>query len=39
MKKRSDEMCPFSNLAFLRSTTVDKETKQKNEHFSTRSMI
>ena len=26
-QKRKDEMCPFSRLAFLQPTTVDKELK------------
>ncbi|HHG7559685.1 TPA: ISL3 family transposase, partial [Streptococcus pneumoniae] len=24
-QKRKDEICPFSNLAFLQPTTIDKE--------------
>jgi len=27
LKKRKDEICPFSSLAFLHPTTVDKEPK------------
>ncbi|WP_218821587.1 hypothetical protein, partial [Streptococcus pneumoniae] len=26
-QKRKDEICPFSSLAFLQPTTVDKEPK------------
>ena len=32
-KKRKDKICPFSILAFLQSTTVDKEPK-KDTHLS-----
>ncbi|WP_180707820.1 hypothetical protein, partial [Streptococcus pneumoniae] len=28
-QKRKDEICPFSSLAFLQPTTVDKEPKEK----------
>ena len=28
-QKRKDEMCPFSSLAFLQPTTVDKEARKK----------
>ncbi|HGR0907826.1 TPA: hypothetical protein ACL3NF_002081, partial [Streptococcus pneumoniae] len=27
-QKRKDEICPFSSLAFLQPTTVDKEPKK-----------
>ncbi|MEZ7153353.1 hypothetical protein ACB095_10420, partial [Streptococcus pneumoniae] len=28
-QKRKDEICPFSSLAFLQPTTVDKEPKYR----------
>ncbi|WP_079114370.1 hypothetical protein, partial [Streptococcus pneumoniae] len=28
-QKRKDEICPFSSLAFLQPTTVDKEPNKK----------
>ncbi|WP_220515181.1 hypothetical protein, partial [Streptococcus pneumoniae] len=28
-QKRKDEICPFSSLAFLQPTTVDKEPKKR----------
>ncbi|WP_220513548.1 hypothetical protein, partial [Streptococcus pneumoniae] len=30
-QKRKDEICPFSSLAFLQPTTVDKEPQKKGE--------
>lgn len=30
--KRKDEICPFSILAFLQHTTVDKEPKNRKSH-------
>ena len=34
IKKRKDEMCPFSSLAFLQPTTVDKEPLFLNSLFN-----
>ena len=31
--KRKDEMCPFSSLAFIQPTTLDKEPKKPDESF------
>ncbi|MDS4761274.1 hypothetical protein RLB54_02045, partial [Streptococcus pneumoniae] len=33
-QKRKDEICPFSSLAFLQPTTVDKEPKKKGRNLS-----
>ncbi|WP_219336852.1 hypothetical protein, partial [Streptococcus pneumoniae] len=33
-QKRKDEICPFSSLAFLQPTTVDKEPEFFRQRFS-----
>ncbi|HHG7941247.1 TPA: hypothetical protein ACPYB4_002020, partial [Streptococcus pneumoniae] len=37
-QKRKDEICPFSSLAFLQPTTVDKEPKEPDSSFCLYSM-